>query len=411
MPTRVDNKIVFGTSLYITDLPAVLACLHAVRKVGYQDVILDFGSCVAALPAPVLALCARVLKMQLEKFDFTLRLPNDQKLARHFQNANWAYLLDPAKDSPSKVKGTTIFPATQFFDTDGQQRAVNSIVDGILSVTRNIDRQGFAAFEWSVNEITDNVLVHSQSEVGGIVQMSMFTRRTQRIDYVVVDAGIGIPKSLRQAHPELRSDPEALNQAIKEGVTRDKSLGQGNGLYGSYRVCSQGEGIFHLQSANAKLVFTRGKGLQITTEKVPFEGTLIDAQVNFSDPRLLSEALKFGGKVHVPSDFVESPYENFETEEVRFVILKEAPSFRSRLGGTPVRYKLQNLARMCPNQKIIIDFAGVPLVSSSFADEVFGKLFLGMGPIAFGQRFQFLNLSVLVRQLIDRAISQRVSGN
>ncbi len=409
MPNRVDNRIVFGGSFYITDLPAALACLHAVRKAGYEEVILDFGNCAAALPAPVLGLCARVLKMQLEKFDFTLKLPNDQKLARHFQNANWAYLFDPAKYSPSNVKGTTIFPATQFFDTEGQQRAVNSIIDGILSATKNIGRQGFAAFEWSVNEITDNVLVHSQSEVGGIVQMSTFTRRTQRIEYVVVDAGIGIPKSLRRAHPELKSDAEALNQAVKEGVTRDKTLGQGNGLYGSYRVCREGEGIFHLQSAHAKLVFTRGQGLQITTEKVPFQGTLIDAQVNFSDPHLLSEALKFGGKVHVPTDFIESRYEILDTEEVRFVILEEAPSFRSRLGGTPVRYKLQNLATMCPGQKIIVDFAGIPLVSSSFADEVFGKLFLEMGPMAFSQRFEFLNLPILVRQLIDRAISQRLS--
>jgi anti-sigma regulatory factor (Ser/Thr protein kinase) len=411
MPNRVDNRIVFGASYYITDLPAALACLHAVWKAGYEDVILDFGNCTAALPAPVLAFCARVLKMRLEKFDFTLRLPNDQKLARHFQNANWAYLFDPAKYSPSNVKGSTIFPATQFFDTEGQQHAVNSIIDGILSATKNISRQGFAAFEWSVNEITDNVLVHSQSEVGGIVQMSTFTRRTQRIEYVVVDAGIGIPKSLRRAHPELRSDAEALNQAVKEGVTRDKTLGQGNGLYGSYRVCSEGEGIFHLQSGHAKLVFTRGKGLQVATEKIPFEGTLIDAQVNFSDPRLLSEALKFGGKVHVPSDFVESRYEILDAEEVRFVILKEAPSFRSRLGGTPVRYKLHNLATMCPGQKIVIDFADVPLVSSSFADEVFGKLFLEMGPISFSQRFEFLNLPILVRQLIDRAISQRLSVN
>lgn len=410
MPSRVGNRVVFGTSFYITELSAALACLHAIRKAGHEDVILDFSNCSVALPAPVLALCARVLKMQLEKFDFTLKLPRDQKLARLFQNANWACLLDPAKHSPSNVKGTTIFPATQFFDTQGQQHAVNLIIDGVLSVTKSIDRRAFAAFEWSVNEITDNVLVHSQSEVGGIVQMSTFTRRTKRIDYVVVDAGIGIPQSLRQAHPEMRSDAEALNQAIKEGVTRDKNLGQGNGLYGSYRVCSEGEGIFHLQSANAKLVFTRGRGLQITTESVPFEGTLIDAQVNFSDPRLLSEALKFGGRVHVPSDFIESRYENFDTEEVSFVILKEAPSFRSRLGGMPVRYRLQNLVKMCPAQKIIIDFDGVPLVSSSFADEVFGKLFLEMGPVAFSQRFEFQNLPMLVRQLIDRAISQRLSG-
>lgn len=65
----------------------------------------------------------------------------------------------------------------------------------------------------------------------------------------------------------------------------------------------------------------------------------------------------------------------------------EAISFGSRAAAKPVKTKLQSLAAMCPQQKIYIDFAGIPVISSSFADEVLGKLFLELGPVAFTQKF------------------------
>jgi hypothetical protein len=349
------------------------------------------------------------MNMRSEGFDFQLHLPQKPELAKHFLNANWAHLLDPERNGPSQFRGFTILPATHFLDSETQKQAVDRILEGILGAIPDLSREGLAALEWSVNEITDNVLVHSQSPVGGLVQMSMFERVTRRIEYIVVDGGVGIPKTLRQAHPEITSDAAALEQAIREGVTRDKSLGQGNGLYGSYQVSSHSKGYFHLQSGRAKLAFVGTKGLQVSSENVPFEGTLISAQINLSDPQLLAEALKFGGEVHVPTDYVEIHYEHTDANEVYFVLRNETPSLGSRLAGTPVRNKLINLVRMCPGQRIIIDFLNVPLVSSSFADEVFGKLFLELGPVTFAQRFEFRNLPSIVRQLMDKAIAQRMS--
>ena len=55
-----------------------------------------------------------------------------------------------------------------------------------------------------------------------------------------------------------------------------------------------------------------------------------------------------------------------------------------------------------------VDFRDIPLVSSSFADEVFGKLFVELGPIAFMQAFEIVNAAPTVSQLIDRAIGQRM---
>ena len=61
-------------------------------------------------------------------------------------------------------------------------------------------------------------------------------------------------------------------------------------------------------------------------------------------------------------------------------------------------------------KKIAVDFGGIPLRSSSFADEVFGKLFTDIRPMVFMRKFGFKNTLATVNQLIDRAISQRVAS-
>jgi anti-sigma regulatory factor (Ser/Thr protein kinase) len=358
----------------------------------------------------MLALCAQVMKMRGEGVSFQLHLPELDSLARLFHNANWAHFLDPGEFEPSQFKGFRMVPATQFTYDVEQRQAVTRIANGILGAIPDLDRRELAALEWSVNEITDNVLVHSQSPVGGLVQVSTFERATKRIEYVVVDAGLGIPRTLRQTRPDLTSDVAAIECAVQEGVTRDSTVGQGNGLFGSYQISSHSKGAFQLESGYGKLTFSERAGLHVSSERIPYEGTLVAAQINFSDPHLLADALRFGGRQHVPMDFVELKYEQHDREEVLFVMSDEATSFGSRVAGTPVRIKLMNLLRMCPGQRIVVDFSGIPLVSSSFADEALGKLFVEIGPVTFAQRFEFRNLATTVKQLIDKAISQRMSS-
>ena len=92
------------------------------------------------------------------------------------------------------------------------------------------DRADLRAIEWAINEITANVINHSRSPVGGFVQVTNFPGVSRRVEFAVCDAGIGIPETLRATHPNLPTDQEALDRAIREGVTRDKDIGQGNGL-------------------------------------------------------------------------------------------------------------------------------------------------------------------------------------
>ena len=268
-------------------------------------------------------------------------------------------------------------------------------------------RADFAAFEWSVNEITDNVLVHSDSSVGGLVQVSTFRRMNKQVQFVVADPGQGIPESLRAGRPEISSDTEALDEAIKEGVTRDKRVGQGNGLFGSYQICSHCDGTFIVMSGHASLRYERSK-LSIGSEKIPFAGTLVVVTIDFTRPKLLEEALRFGGRKHSPLDFVEVEYEEEHGGNIRFRLQDESPSFGSRVAGAPVRTKLSNLMHMRIEGKVVVDFEGVPLVSSSFADEAFGKLLLAVGPMEFLQTFEFVNMMGTVRQIVNRAMTQRM---
>lgn len=358
----------------------------------------------------MLSLCAQILAYRKAGIDFSLIPPDDKKLLNLFQNTSWAHYLDPRQFDPSSFRGHSRVPATQYQSPEDQQLAVNRIINVILGAIPDMQRSDFAAFEWSVNEITDNVLVHSDSKIGSLVQVSTFQEFKKQVQFVVADAGVGIPKTLREGHPELTSDTDALHMAIREGATRDKKIGQGNGLFGSYEICSKSNGRFAIHSGHAGLEFDEKRGLSISDERIPYNGTLVVATIDFSQPKLLENALKFKGQKYTPVDFIETEYEKSDDGHIHFILNEESVSFGSRVAGKPIRTKLSNLLKMGGNEKIYIDFSGVPLMSSSFADEAFGKLFLEAGAVNFMQRFEFINVMNTVQQLIDKAIAQRMSA-
>ena len=155
--------------------------------------------------------------------------------------------------------------------------------------------------------------------------------------------------------------------------------------------------------------FKEGKGLSISDENIPYSGTLVVATIDFSQPKLLEDALSFKGKKYSPVDFIETEYEKSGDGKVYFKLIDQSQSFGSRVAGKPIRTKLSNLLRMHEGEKIYIDLSDIPIMSSSFADEAFGKLFVDAGAIMFMQKFEFINVMETVQQLIDKAIFQRMS--
>lgn len=405
----VGNQIYVKGYLDSSNMRRVLAAMHnVVAERGYLDIELNFSACTRAGSGSMLGISAQVGKYLVDGVDTSLVLPDDEKLSRLFVNTNWAHHIDFRAYGESTFKGPHNIPAVRFRDGDEQYAAVSSILDVLLGALSGFDRSHFRAIEWSLNEITDNVINHAESPIGGFVQLTSFPK-AGAIQITVCDAGVGIPMTLRMGHPELTTDQEALDRAIREGITRDSAVGQGNGLYGSWRIARQSGGNFFINSGYANLVSTEKLQLHVGKESIPFSGSLVAIRIDYRTPISLEDALQFKGRPHTPVDHIDLKYEVDETGSIPFRLTEETRAFGTRAAGAAVRTKLQNLGRLGEGKKIIVDFDGIDLVSSSFADEVFGKLFLELGPMDFANQFDFRNIDSLVRGLIDRAISQRVA--
>lgn len=332
-------------------------------------------------------------------------MPEDRKTAGLFINTNWAHLVTPERYEDRSGRNVMHFSATQFLTAEDHYKVVDGSMNMMLQAIPGIDRSRLKALEWALNEVTDNVLNHSASPIGGILQVVTYPAR-QRVEFYVCDAGDTIPRTLRQGRPEITDDTTAMRRAIEEGVTKNSQTNQGNGLFGTFKCCEVSGGEFEATSGSVSLKHKPGQ-LQVRREGIPFSGTFVRAAINYNYDRLLERALVFKGKQHDPGfDYVERFYQS-DGDAIKFLVATELNAFGTRESGRLARNKIENLMdrRTTP---VEFDFEGVRLISSSFADEVFGKLFADLGPLAFGRLCQCRNVDQTVRGLIDRAIAQRM---
>jgi hypothetical protein len=278
----------------------------------------------------------------------------------------------------------------------------------------DLRRDVISALQWAVNEITDNVLNHADAPLGGLVQLSTF-RDEHMIKFVVADAGRGIPTAMREAFPGLVEDAAALDDAIKAGVTSIPDHGQGNGLAGSLRIATYAKGSFKIASGKAQLsVFRdpRGRGDYLTQKtQAPFghrfPGTAVMVELRTDADFAIEEALALDGRVHPIVDVVDLRYASAAGELVVRVV-DEPLGCGTRQAGVDLRNKLGNLLNAEPRKQLIVDWSGIPVISSSFADEAIGKLFVELGPITFSGRVSHVGAEPLVTSLLDRAVTQRL---
>ncbi|WP_315792178.1 MULTISPECIES: STAS-like domain-containing protein [unclassified Bradyrhizobium] len=399
------NSVVFEGDLRQDTRSCLVCVFQLINKSGYQDIILDFSKARYVDANLMLPLSSYTTYYQKNQIDFTLVEPAEPVLRRLFVNTNWAHFIDPQKYSLNNRRRSNNLPALQFLDSDAQYDAVNRAMEILMETIKVQERTQLKALEWALNEITDNVLNHAESPIGGLVQIQSFPARN-RVSFYVADAGLGIPSTLRKAIPSISSDSDALDRAIREGVTRNKATNQGNGLYGTFKCCEESNGLFLILSNHAVLRYD-AKGLSVKRDNVPFRGSFISATIDYSTERLLEKAFVFNGKVHEPaSDYIDMHYTHVE-DKILFEVAKEVEGFGNREFGRRARLKIDNIL-IDKTTSILFDFTGVPLVSSSFADEVFGKLFVELGAMEFMRRCAFQAVDATVKRLIDRAISQRM---
>lgn len=368
----------------------------------------DFSGCERAFPNSMVPVCAAACWLRHQGADTRIVLPRTQWLAKHFVQVDWAHLIDPSTYGKSGEFDSRHLAAS-IFATDEERRLLINACVSLLLKSGDIVGKELNALKWSLVEITGNIFEHSQSPVGGVMQLEFMKGK---IAIAVADCGIGILRTLRQSYPALRSDAEAVQHATRMGVTRDPAIGQGNGLSGSLRLASAFKGRFALYSCQGGFVTHKDLPEKLIDLRDPFPGTFLDIQFERGlDPDIDTAISGKPDSGYEVWDIISEEYTDSEGQIFVVNIASETDGLGSRHAGKQCRTLCENLLRDDPQKRLCVDWSGVPVLASSFVDEFVGKMCLNMGPTGFFSRVTFRGMEPLVRRIVDSVISQRLASS
>lgn len=266
------------------------------------------------------------------------------------------------------------------------------------------------SFEWTINEIMDNVIQHSQS-LFGYIMCTVYSN--SHISVAIYDNGIGILQSFRGSKYRLRSAFDAIELAMRENTTRDPKIGQGNGMWGMKKIVNNNKGLLSITSSGVNISIDEHDNmlkheLKFDTIKMKspyYIGTLVDFQFQCNNEISLSNIF---GKNY---EYTNLTLENLEDDNNRIHVEISKFSFgcATRSAGQSARNKVLNyLVQSNYSQIIVLDFSNVSIIASSFADEFIGKLIKECGFIQFNNLIRITNISKENMAIVNRSVMQRM---
>lgn len=378
--------------------------LETARDRAQQGLILDLSHLDDVYPNGAVPFAAALafLRDNTDR-SITVRVPEDSRL-QCIENPLTVDRFD-------REGGDTLTHSVWRYDTEADAQKLTDMYMEALTEQVQCEEGVIDSINWCLYEVMDNVFSHSHAGAGYV--MMQLHRLERRCVIAVADTGIGIPRSLaetRAAPIEVLTEPStAIEFALKQGATSKGGAHQGNGLYGLRRAVEINGGTLNVTSGWGRWALKSGQ-IQLSTDRrraLPdrenHQSTLVDWQLDCSRKVRIDEAL---GSSRPMNDLVEK----LEDDEgiYRVFVSELEESLGSRKHGTEIRTRLENYLKAAGAQVIVLDFKGVGVVSSSFADEVLGKLAEGMGELEYRRRVFVDNASNTNRRLIERAISLRL---
>ena len=385
----MDSPFLVGSFLHTV--------FNLVEKQGYREIVIDCHDVGRAFPNILVPIAGIVdyytqkgidfryenLPYFLEKSHFSAPLvvsENADLLQGNVLNLVWRY----ETDSDTFVLSTEI---------------LRSISQEVVCEEGVID-----AMLWCMNEIMDNVIVHSNTNSGFV--MGQIHKQTKHIAFCVYDHGRGIYNSLKDSPHAPQNPLEAIELAIQERVTRDKKVGQGNGMWGLSEIVKNNAGRLTIISGSAFYMRSNGDvktGDQFSYLSPTNGACLVDFQLNYSKEISLADALKG----HKPVNYRTESFED-DQGAVTFRLADAKTGTGTRESGKRIRTDLINMFNDT-KKGIVIDFDGLSVISSSFADELVGKLLVHLGFFGFNQIVRMKNMNQTIQAIVERSVAQRMA--
>ncbi|WP_394430449.1 STAS-like domain-containing protein [Streptomyces sp. SGAir0957] len=313
--------------------------------------------------------------------------------------------LHPLPATPENIANHRVGNIVWKYNEEQSTGLCNAFID-MLEENARCETGVIESLNWCLFEVLDNVFQHSKSPYGYAMMQIHSKRRWCTV--AVADCGIGIHRSFKENNVYAAKNAyEAIMLAVQEKVT-SKTKNMGNGLYGLMRVVGLNKGELQIRSGRGWLEYRDGEIKGDYSMSVPLvdlndhHGTTVDWQLDLSKRVSLAEALNFPE----PNLLLERIEDEAGEHCLRVADFEEG--LGTRRSAEQIRNKLVNLLTLGA-QRLTLDFSGVNVVSSSFADEVLGKLALEMGIVSFMGRFSLKGMTPTVSAIVNRAISQRIA--
>lgn len=261
---------------------------------------------------------------------------------------------------------------------------------------------------WNINEVMDNVIQHSEISCGYV--MGQITNDNNHLSICVFDNGIGILNSFKGSRYSPKTSSDAITLALTKGVTRDSKIGQGNGLWGLSEILKENDGLLTIKTGGGQYSVNGNEAPRIDNKFNQFYyespdklTTMIDFQLNNKKSICLDKI--FDNRV--PVQLWLEGMENSDGEHV-IQLSEEKWGTGTRSGAQKIRNEAENVL-IIGKTRVVFDFTDVYIVSSSFSDELFGKLIEKYGFIGFQKAFRITNTSEINEKIINKSVSMRMA--
>jgi hypothetical protein len=253
------DTIRFENLVHPKDVSSFIKAVHFGKKAGFEEFNVDFSKTKTAYPNASVPIAGLI-----DYYNY-----NGVPIREIGQSSivNAIHLLDPIslKSEDELSSMNSLNKIFKFTDSNHVFWLVNAMLEELNSSDK-FEKGVLEGLEWCLNEVMDNVIQHSDSNCGFV--MGQIHKSTKHVAFTIFDAGRGIYNSLKNSIHNPRNPIDALTLSLQEGVTRDKKVGQGNGMYGLRRIIEHNEGRLTLTS-NSASYFLKGDQAE-TFNRIPY---------------------------------------------------------------------------------------------------------------------------------------------
>lgn len=392
-------------SIYRLDHPVVvsnfLKAIYHGRRAGFKDFQIDVSNVEQSYPiypnacVPIAGVMQYYKRMQEFSFEPIGNIPEYLEKTAFFSPL-------ASGNDENQLTTTCLDRIWEFSNSQEVSKIVNNFLSEV-SKTVVYEQGVLEGLEWCLNEIMDNVIQHSQTKIGFI--MAQIHRQSNHIACCIFDYGQGIFNSLKNTPHAPRNRIDAITQAIQKGVTRDTSIGQGNGMWGLHQILHTNEGRLCITTNGASWLMLSSDQIKTFT-RIPYiskeyGATIVDFQLDPNRQISMNDVMG-----HTP---VNLYLESFEDDQgnLHYSLKEQASGTGTRESGERIRNEVINLQKSA-NRILELDFSGISVISSSFADELIGKLALHYGFYGFNQVIRLTNMNPTIQAIVQHSVAQRM---